>query len=144
MLCYPILSRGHESNRAIIIYIISLSNSLIFRSFLVVSLIIFLGLPLPLTISLPCFWSILLATKSTCLVYTWQNHPSRVSTIFSTIGATPKSLSIVRIKSNKKSRRLWTYQYHAHEHRCRSNHKSSITPFHPCPNTRASSSYQPT
>jgi len=67
----------------------SLSNSLTSRSFLIVSLMFFLGLPLPLVIWLPSIWSTLCTTEPTSFLFTCPNHLSLVSTIFSTIGATP-------------------------------------------------------
>jgi hypothetical protein len=57
-------------------YIISLSNWLISRFFLIVSLIVFLGLPSSLEIWLPSIWSTLIITKSTCLLSTGPSHLS--------------------------------------------------------------------
>ncbi|CAI8586998.1 unnamed protein product [Vicia faba] len=71
-----------------------LSKSLISRSFLITSLIVFLGLPLPRIVCLLSTWSTLLTTESTGLLSTYPNHLSLFSTIFSTIGATP-ALSLI-------------------------------------------------
>jgi len=54
-----------------------------------VSLIVFLGLPLPLLTWLSSIWSTLLTTACTGLLSTCSNHLSLFSTNFSTIGATP-------------------------------------------------------
>jgi len=67
-------------------YTIFWSNSLISKSFLIVSLIVFLGLPLPLVIWLSSIWSGLLTTESIGFLSTCPNHLSLFSTIFSTIG----------------------------------------------------------
>jgi len=119
------------------------SNSLISRSFLIVSLIVFLGLPLPLGIQLPSIWSILLITESTSLLSTCRNHLCLVSTIFSTIGVTPtlylmssflilprlvnKPISYIQqINHHNVCRNLsyvtlspplWVYTFKSHEHK---------------------------
>jgi hypothetical protein len=69
----------------ILSYII-LSNSLISKSFLIVSLLVFLGLLLPILVWLPYIWSTPLTIESTSLLSTRPNHLSRVFTnIFSII-----------------------------------------------------------
>lgn len=68
---------------------IFLSKSLVSRFFLITSLIVFIGLPLPLIVCLLFIGSILLTTEFTGLLSIFPNHLSLFSTIFYTIGATP-------------------------------------------------------
>lgn len=71
----------------VVSYSMSLFNSLIYKSFLIVSHVVFLSFSLPQVIWLPSIWLTLRTTESTSLVSTCTNHIRQVSTIFSTIGA---------------------------------------------------------
>ena len=87
-------------------YNIFLSKSLISKYFLIVFLIVFLGLPL--VIWLLFTWSTLLIIEFTGLLSTCPKHLSLVSTIFSSIGATP-ILSLMFVISDSISSSLTTH-----------------------------------
>jgi hypothetical protein len=72
-------------------YMISLSNSLISRSFLIVSVIVFLGLPITICLSYLIYSPY---CRTPCLLSTCPNHLGQVSTIFYPIDDTP-TLSFV-------------------------------------------------
>lgn len=66
----------------------SIMKPIVSKSFLLVSRIAFLALPLPLVVMFASIWSTLLNTESTCRVYTCSNHLSGESSILPIVGAT--------------------------------------------------------
>jgi len=90
------IKRRHSVLSNIILFF----NSFISIFFLIVSLFVFLELPIPLLIWFPSIWHTLLTTKFTGLLSTCSNHLNLLSNIFSTIGATLSQMSSFFILSH--------------------------------------------